>query len=157
MKKIILVLAATVLLISPWIFQLSENTANKDQLPGKKPNDWFGMQRAFPYEKINHQAYISALYQAQQMREEAKSTREESVWKFAGPVNTGGRITDVEMHPSDIQTAYLGAASGGVFKSSDQGMTWEPIFDEALSLSIGDIAMMCFMWEQVRPTLEEGH
>lgn len=141
MKKILLVPVALVMIISPWIFQQLETEEIGDLIPEKKPNEWFHRQRAFPFEKINHEAYISALYQAQEFREKAKSSREESLWEFAGPVNTGGRLSDVEMHPSDIQTAYLGAASGGVFKSTDQGMNWEPIFDEALSLSIGDIAI----------------
>ena len=99
------------------------------------------MQRAFPFEQINHEAYLNALNQAQILKEEAKAIRNSGQWEFAGPVNTGGRLTDVEMHHSELETIYIGAASGGVFKSTDAGETWEAIFDEALSLSIGDIAL----------------
>ena len=56
-----------------------------------------------------------------------------------GPLNTGGRITDIAIHPSNTDIIYAGAASGGIFKSTDQGDSWEPIFDNALSLSIGDL------------------
>jgi photosystem II stability/assembly factor-like uncharacterized protein len=43
------------------------------------------------------------------------------------------------MHPDDISTIYAGAASGGLFKSTNGGFSWVPIFDEAISLSIGDV------------------
>ena len=117
-------------------------------LPGKSdnnvqnfPNEWFFRQRAFPFGEINQQAYVSALKQAKKLREQPKTNRDESQWEFAGPINVGGRISDVEMDPYDINTIYLGAAAGGVFKSENKGESWFPIFDEALSLSIGDIAI----------------
>ncbi len=62
-------------------------------------------------------------------------------WTFAGPTNIGGRITDIAMHSSDLNTIYAAAATGGVFKTSNQGETWQPIFDEQLSLSIGALAV----------------
>lgn len=40
-----------------------------------------------------------------------------------------------------MNTIYLGAAAGGVFKSTDAGTTWQPVFYDAMSLSIGDIAI----------------
>ncbi|MEP7168841.1 MAG: T9SS type A sorting domain-containing protein, partial [Bacteroidota bacterium] len=43
--------------------------------------------------------------------------------------------------PTNIDVAYLGAASGGIFKTTDQGTTWVPVFDNETSLSIGDIAI----------------
>jgi photosystem II stability/assembly factor-like uncharacterized protein len=45
------------------------------------------------------------------------------------------------MSPTNFDTIYAGAASGGVFKSVDGGITWHPIFDETSALSIGDIAV----------------
>lgn len=117
------------------------NSIKQKPVIEKKPNEWFFRQRAFPFEQINHNAYLKALGQSNEMRLQAKNMRNESKWELVGPVNTGGRISDVEMHASDINTIYLGAAAGGVFKSIDQGINWDPIFDEALSLSIGDIAI----------------
>ena len=121
----------------------SQLVLNKAAEPAadKKPNEWFFRQRAFPFEQINHQAYLKALKQAEQFQREFSVRNGEGNWEFAGPVNLGGRITDVEMHAADINTIYAGAAAGGVFKSIDKGANWSPIFDEALSLSIGDIAI----------------
>jgi photosystem II stability/assembly factor-like uncharacterized protein len=105
------------------------------------PNNWFFQQRAFPYDHINQEAYKEALMQASAERESYRMRNTQQSWKFAGCVNIGGRITDIEMHASDQQTIYAGAATGGVFKSTNAGTSWFPIFDKALSLTIGDIAI----------------
>jgi len=54
-------------------------------------------------------------------------------------MNVGGRVTDVEMHSSDTNTIYACAASGGIYKSIDQGREWNQIFDGYQTLSIGDM------------------
>lgn len=58
-----------------------------------------------------------------------------------GPANPGGRIHDVEVHPEHLNTIWVGHASGGVFKSTNNGTTWEAVFDDQISTSIGDIAI----------------
>ena len=103
------------------------------------PSDWFFNQRAYPHGQINKPVYMDALRQKKAL--EQLGSRNNAEWTFEGPLNTGGRITDVEMHPSSMDIIYAGAASGGVFRSNDQGTSWEPIFDDALSLSIGDIGI----------------
>ncbi|MEW6467840.1 MAG: T9SS type A sorting domain-containing protein [Bacteroidota bacterium] len=108
--------------------------------PQQRSDDWFISQRIYPQGSINYEAYAEALQSAMSLRAESRSASAAS-WQFAGPTNIGGRVTDIEMHASDQQTIYLGAASGGVFKSTDQGLTWNPIFDQNASLSIGDIAI----------------
>ena len=107
----------------------------------KLPNSWFFMQRAYPMGYIPKDAYQSGLKQVASFKNNAAFAKQDEPWAFAGPVNIGGRITDLEMPEDDLQTIYAGAASGGIFKSTNQGNSWEPIFDEAASLSIGDIAL----------------
>jgi photosystem II stability/assembly factor-like uncharacterized protein len=104
------------------------------------PSDYFFQQRSYPLGTIDQNAYVKAL----EFRKTAKSiskSRSNQAWEFVGPLNVGGRVTDIEMFEDDISTIYVGTASGGVFKSIDKGESWEPIFDEALSLSIGDMAI----------------
>lgn len=108
--------------------------------PSKTPNDWFFLQRAFPYSEINYEARNEAFFSYQGKKAEASVIRGEG-WVFEGPVNIGGRISALAMPEDDIQTIYAGAASGGIFKSTDGGLSWSPIFEDALSLSIGDIAI----------------
>ena len=104
------------------------------------PNDWFFMQRAYPFETINYRAFDNALGQAARLRALSAPKRNGS-WEFIGPTNVGGRLTDVVMHPSDSLTVYVAAASGGVFKSGDLGASWQAIFDDQPSLSIGALAI----------------
>jgi len=107
--------------------------------PNETPNDWFFLQRSFPYPEINYEARQLAWEQSQNASQQTAVKGEG--WVLKGPYNIGGRISAIAMPPADMQTIYAGAASGGIFKSNDQGGTWTPVFDDALSLSIGDIAI----------------
>lgn len=60
-------------------------------------------------------------------------------WRSIGPGSPGGRITDVEALDSDFRIVIAAAASGGVWKSTNAGTTWTPIFDRYGSSSIGDV------------------
>lgn len=138
MKKILLFL----FLIMPIILvviAISYQDKKTETAMKKAPNDWFFLQRAFPYPEINYEARQLAWEQSQKIHEERVERGEG--WVLGGPLNIGGRISAVAMHPSDMQTIYAGAASGGIFKTTNTGASWVPIFDDALSLSIGDIAI----------------
>ena len=63
------------------------------------------------------------------------------VWREIGPANPGGRITDIEGVESNPYIIYVGAATGGIWKTTNAGTTWEPIFDDQPNASIGDIAV----------------
>src|SRR6185436_6247168 len=58
-----------------------------------------------------------------------------------GPASMGGRIDDIEVSESDPNVIYLGYAVGGVWKSTNNGTSFEPVFDEQPAASIGDIAI----------------
>ncbi|RLE04304.1 MAG: hypothetical protein DRI99_04030, partial [Candidatus Aminicenantes bacterium] len=62
-------------------------------------------------------------------------------WRNIGPANMMGRITDIEGVPGNPQVVYVGTASGGVWKTTNGGITWKPIFDRQPVASIGDIAL----------------
>jgi photosystem II stability/assembly factor-like uncharacterized protein len=63
-------------------------------------------------------------------------------WRHLGPAAFGGRIDDIEAVADDPRIIFVGAASGGVFRSVNNGVTWEPVLDRyAGSLSVGDIAI----------------
>ena len=73
----------------------------------------------------------------------ASSPYKELVWQYIGPTNISGRCTDVEaVTPRGTQyTIWIGAATGGVWKSTNEGTTFEPVFDDMPTASIGDIAI----------------
>lgn len=58
-----------------------------------------------------------------------------------GPANMGGRITDVEGIPGNPSTIYIGVGTGGLWKTTNWGISWTPLFDEQETLSIGDLAL----------------
>ncbi len=58
-----------------------------------------------------------------------------------GPALTSGRIADIAMHPEDDNLWYVAVGSGGVWKTKNAGTTWEPIFDNQSSYSIGCITL----------------
>ena len=65
-------------------------------------------------------------------------------WRSIGPANTGGRIDDIAVARMAGQpdAIYVATASGGVFKSTNQGTSWTPIFDRVdAMMSIGDVAV----------------
>ena len=62
-------------------------------------------------------------------------------FRSIGPALTAGRIADIAVNPSDISEYYLAAASSGVWKTSNAGNTYQPIFDSQGSYSIGCITI----------------
>lgn len=62
-------------------------------------------------------------------------------FRAIGPALNSGRIADIRIHPIDESIMYVGVASGGVWKTTNAGTTWEPIFDHEGSYSIGAVAI----------------
>ncbi|MCB0478212.1 MAG: glycosyl hydrolase [Crocinitomicaceae bacterium] len=62
-------------------------------------------------------------------------------WRSVGPALTAGRIADIAVNPNNPAEYYLAIASGGVFKTTNAGTTYEPIFDSYGSYSIGCVTL----------------
>ena len=62
-------------------------------------------------------------------------------WREVGPANPGGRITDVEGVESAPHIYYVGTATGGLWKTVNDGVTWEAVFESEVSTSIGDVTV----------------
>lgn len=58
-----------------------------------------------------------------------------------GPAGMSGRVAAIDVAPDDPKVIYVGAATGGVWKSIDGGQRWQPIFDRENVHSIGAIAV----------------
>jgi photosystem II stability/assembly factor-like uncharacterized protein len=61
-------------------------------------------------------------------------------WRLVGPFR-GGRVEAVAGLPDDPNVYYFGAVAGGLWKSTDSGLNWRPIFDHEPNLSIGAIGI----------------
>jgi hypothetical protein len=62
-------------------------------------------------------------------------------WRSIGPANFAGRISDVEGIPHPSATFYIAPAAGGVWKTTNNGTTFRPVFDGHPVASMGDIAI----------------
>jgi len=58
-----------------------------------------------------------------------------------GPALASGRIADIAVHPTDRSTWYAAAGSGGLWKTTNAGVTWTPVFDDQPSYSIGVVTL----------------
>lgn len=62
-------------------------------------------------------------------------------WRSIGPANMGGRVADVEGVPGDPNVVYVASGSGGLWKTTNGGTSWKPIFEREGTISLGDIAL----------------
>jgi len=62
-------------------------------------------------------------------------------FRSVGPTIMSGRVVDIEANPDDPTIFYVAYASGGLFKTNNNGITFNPIFDNEASIVIGDIAV----------------
>jgi photosystem II stability/assembly factor-like uncharacterized protein len=62
-------------------------------------------------------------------------------WRWVGPVNFSGRISEFAVPPGQTTTYYVLAASGGVWKTEDAGTHFEPLFDKYGNMSMGSLAI----------------
>ena len=62
-------------------------------------------------------------------------------FRCVGPANTSGRISDFAVNPDNPSEYYVATSSGGVWKTVNNGTTYEPLFDSQGSYSIGCVTM----------------
>ena len=74
-------------------------------------------------------------------KEENSSIYSELKFRSIGPALMSGRISDIVIHPENENLWYITAGSGGVWKTQNSGTTWESIFDDQKSYSIGCISL----------------
>jgi photosystem II stability/assembly factor-like uncharacterized protein len=125
--------------------------------------EWFYRQRAFPLGRIPAGARQKALEQMEEMRRResgrtstaaprealAAAGNVDPSWTPIGPQPVesasffvvSGRVTALAVNPQNPKNVYLGAAEGGVWLTTDGGMTWKPLTDFQASLAVGSIAL----------------
>ncbi len=62
-------------------------------------------------------------------------------WRCIGPLQMGGRLVDIEVVPGSPYSFYVAFASGGLWKTENNGVTFEPLFDDQPTMIMGDIAL----------------
>lgn len=132
------------------VFLLEKKDIHRKKLPQKRdrivekfrPAEHLFIQRAYPADKPDILAYQEALYSInQQIKLRGTAQGFDAEWIEQGPGNIGARINTVAVNPQNEDIIYAGFSGGGVFKTTDGGTTWIPIFDDQAFLSIGDIVI----------------
>lgn len=116
---------------------------------------WFYEQRAYPEQFIPDNAYNNSLEQRDALRNYNIVLRSTDNnlniptfnWVSLGPTpgayfdygNISSRVVSGTFDPSNPSIIYIGPANGGVWKSTDSGITWTPLTDQQASLSMGAI------------------
>ncbi|MFK7807250.1 MAG: T9SS type A sorting domain-containing protein [Saprospiraceae bacterium] len=119
-------------------FDSSEEAMNHKQLPF----DLSSFQRAYPDKTFDVRGYKSAFTDAIAKSNSRSVTAPDGFdtdWTTQGPGNAGARINIIEIDPNDDDVIYIGFSGGGIFKTTNDGDSWAPIFDDQPYLSIGAI------------------
>jgi hypothetical protein len=115
-----------------------------------KRERWFYEQRMYPFNSVPKDAYAKALQQRNELRRTRGFFHGNSVtWTSIGPMsgfyfsygNISSRIATIKYDPNNPSTVYLGAAFGGVWKSTNGGSSWISKTDNEVSLSSGALAI----------------
>ncbi len=150
MKRFLLALLAlsSTVLTFAWVKNYSDSRKLADRHQREEGEareepgfDYFYAQRAYPYGRIDYAAHQRAARVYTDHMATMATAKGIAQWQPAGPNNIGGRISDIAMHPTNQNIAWLAASSGGIFKTTDGGTTWFPVFDKQPSMSMGAIAV----------------
>jgi photosystem II stability/assembly factor-like uncharacterized protein len=112
--------------------------------------NWFYLDRFRDDAKFNH-VLVQGLDYKRKLIEKQKSKAKHKAgyapagagtpWFSIGPRNINGRVKSIAVHPTDANTIYAGAASGGVWKSTNGGASWKPLWDMQDTMAIGSLAV----------------
>ena len=112
--------------------------------PLQAPGDWMAQARQTDGGMTTTQAFERARLQALAVGRTTASVDPalaEAPWQNRGPNNLGGRVVDVVVDPERADTVYIAAASGGIWKSDDAGMTYTSIWPRSWGQGMGALAI----------------
>ena len=141
--KYFLALLTALSLFSQYACHPNINTALAKVEQKAYPHDAFTIQRSFPDRDFDWKGWQKALQrtrQAAQLKERnSDCSGTQADWTLQGPSNVAGRVNSLALKPDNQLTLLAGFSAGGIFKTTDGGVNWRPVFDNFLELSIGYI------------------
>ena len=161
--------AISLLLLAPWICLHAQQWSSDEDKDGQRERaKWFYGQREYPgtvdprrgARHGSHPPFGCGSNDAAHRQRQAAglgpriasglgSALDSANWTLIGPkptgggssVQTAGRVNAVAIDPRDNNTVYIGAAEGGVWKTTDGGANWTSLTDSEVSLANGSIAI----------------
>ena len=86
-------------------------------------------------------AALPGAAQGQSASERAAEAASGLEFRELGPAIMGGRVADLAVVESDPRIFYVGLGAGGVWKTTNDGMTWDPVFDDQPTSSVGAVSV----------------
>jgi len=86
-------------------------------------------------------AVLAAFTPARTQTQAARSPFDTLHFRGIGPAATGGRIHDLQIDPKNPAILYVGAATGGIWKSTNKGVTWKDVFGNQPDNTFGALAI----------------
>jgi len=120
----------------------SEKKELKTSGAGKAMDMW-SFERSYPGDQIPTSEYLAA-FQEKIAMEENRSNSVPGEWESLGPENIGGRTLQLAFHPTNPDIIYAGSASGGLWKTTSQGVgrfAWEKVPTGFPVLGVSTIAI----------------
>jgi photosystem II stability/assembly factor-like uncharacterized protein len=111
-----------------------------------RPNKYAGILLVFlvlqSYAQIRPTTGEERLKALQKRQEDRiASPLKEISFRNVGPAIMGGRVVDMEVNPEDPTEFYLAYATGGLWHTKNNGLSFTPLFDQEMVIGIGDIAI----------------
>ena len=118
----------------------------------RKRSNFFLAQRAYPLDTLPAGGFADAVMETQAMQS-LQAAAALPRWENIGPApmrnsrigqqenDVSGRVISLAIDPRDSNVVYLGAAQGGVWKTTNSGQSWTPLSDDQPSLVIGALAL----------------
>ena len=141
---IILILCIGIVTVPKLFIKETKHSEHEDH---EAPFEHFAFMRSFPDASLDMAAYNQMLNNATFDFSQAKTSSTLS-WQQEGPTNIGGRITCLKIHPTNQNIIFAGCPGGGLFKTTDAGATWIPVFDAQPFLSIS-----CITFDPTNPSI----
>ena len=125
---------------------------NEFEADAEKRDDWFMFRRTYPFTELPADARRQAwLARPADAKRDGSKPLADTQWRAIGPKPTtsyfpnnwgltSGRINAIAVSPSDPQLILIGAATGGIWRSTDGGTTFAPTSDNQVDLAVGSIA-----------------
>ncbi|MES2559751.1 MAG: T9SS type A sorting domain-containing protein [Bacteroidota bacterium] len=149
MKRLVPILLVLLLCTVAYYYWQTELLKDKQQTEQQKegddkmaPYEYFEMARNYPEFTMDIHAFNKAIDECRMgMHKHAKTNPFSGTWVQEGPTNIGGRIVCLAVHPTNSNIIFAGSVYGGIYKSTDGGNNWRPVFDSTAYLSIGCITI----------------
>ena len=105
------------------------------------PYEFADYKRTWPNLYPDNKAFQNAMVNAAAAALNKAGNPFDEQWRIEGPGNIGGRINCIAVNPQNSNTIFTGCPTGGIYKTTDGGLNWLPVFDDQSHLSIATITI----------------